>query len=474
MTHPVTPEDRQPGFFTRVVRGLRGSDLGGLAGDAAYLAFWQAGSGLAQLAQIALITHALGLHEYGRLSIVIAFVVLVSQFFDVRVGVAATTFGAAKLRADPPSARGVFQLTYLIDGLTGLVAFVVVASLSWLVGPSLVGHDGADLLLIYALVVLCSTLDQSSISILRLLDKFRLLALCGTVLEGLRVVLVAAALAIEPSLTAVIVALLIAAAIAGLAQLWLAASAFRRGVDGTSLFAPALGLVQQERRAMLHTIFHTNLISYVRLAQVQLPAVFLGAVAGAAQVALYKVGTAAGSALAKLADPALMAILPRASRLWADGRISDLRRLIQQTSYASISVAVLGLVLLLGPLATPVLELLGGSEAADDAFWVLVLSGLALGINAAVFWNGAVLFAAGRSRTASMVSIVTGLTQCLLLVPLSLAFDAVGAAAALLASMIAGNVLCTAKAWNCLRGDDRPTDSYTNTRAGPRTVSAGG
>jgi O-antigen/teichoic acid export membrane protein len=470
----MIPGERQPSAFGRIRRAVRGSDLGGLASDAGYVAIWQAASAIAQLGQIALITHTLGLYEYGRLSIVIALTVLVSQFFDVRVGVAATTFGAAKLRTDPPAARGVFQLTYLIDGFTGLVAFAVVAGLSWVVGPSLVGAKGGELLLLYALVVLCSTLDQSSISILRLLDRFRLLALCGAALEVLRVALVGVALAIQPGLTAIIMALLIAAAVAALTLAWLAAKAFKRDAHGTSLFAPALGLIREERRAVLHTVFHTNLVSYVRLAQVQLPAVFLGAVAGATQVGLYKVGVAGGSALAKLADPALMAILPRASRLWADGRISDLRRLIRHASYVSVSLAVLGTVLLVGPLATPVLELLGGSQSADDAFWVLVLSAVALGINAAVFWNAAVLFAAGRSRTASLVSVVTGLTQCALLVPLSLSFEAVGAAAALLASMVVGNIVCTVKAWACLREDDRPADSEASGTAVRPAVSAGG
>jgi O-antigen/teichoic acid export membrane protein len=470
----VIPGDDEGSVFARVVRAVRGSELGGLASDAGYVAVWQASSGLAQLAQIALVTHTLGLHQYGRLSIVIALAMLVSQFFDVRVGVAATTFGAAKLRTDPAGARGVFQLTYLIDALTGLIAFAVVAGLAWVVGPDLVGEHGGRLLLLYALVVLCSTLDQSSVSILRLLDRFRLVALSGTALEGLRLALVAGALAIEPNLTAVIVALLIAAAVAGLTQLRLAARAFRRTAAGTSLFAPGAELVRQERRAILQTVFHTNLVSYVRLAQVQLPAVFLGAVAGATQVGVYKIGTAAASALAKLVDPALMATLPRASRLWAEGRISELRRMIQQVSYISVGVSALGLALLIGPLQTPVLELLGGSDAADAASGVLILSALALGSNAAVFWNGVVLFAAGRSRTASTVSVVTGLTQCVLLVPLSLSFEAVGAAAALLGSMMVGNVLCTVKAWSCLHEDDRPTGSDANRRAGRRTVSARG
>jgi hypothetical protein len=66
------------------IRRARASELGGLAGDSFYVGIWQGTISVADLVQIALVTHALGLHQYGRLAIVMSFVVLVGQFFDVR------------------------------------------------------------------------------------------------------------------------------------------------------------------------------------------------------------------------------------------------------------------------------------------------------------------------------------------------------------------------------------------------------
>jgi O-antigen/teichoic acid export membrane protein len=438
-----------------MARSILGHEFGGFASDALHLSSWQVAAALAQFAQIALVTHRLGLHEYGRLALVIGVTVLISQFFDLNVGVAATTFGAAKLRTDPTGARSVFQFTYFMDGVTGLTAFVVAVSLAVAIGPRLIGANGTQLLILYAVVMLCSTLDNSSISILRLLDKFKVFALAATLIEGLRLGLIVVALSLRSSLTAVIVAMLIAAAVGGLLQLVLAAWLFRREVGQTSLFRRTPRVPPGERRAILKTMWHTNVISYVRLAQVQLPTVVLGAISGATQVGIYKIGTAAASVPAKLMDPGQMALLPRIARLWAEGRVSEVEKLIRRISYVSAGFTALGVILLAGPLARPVLELLGGSETANKARGVLIISALALGISAALFWNSAVLFSAGRARTLSRFYVLTGLTQCLLLVPLALWFGAVGAALALLGSQILGNALSTREALKCLREGDR-------------------
>jgi O-antigen/teichoic acid export membrane protein len=439
------------------------------------VAVWQIVGALAQLAQIALVTHTLGLAQYGRLALVIASVMLVSQVFDMRVGVAATTFGAEKLRNDPKQARGLFQLTYLIDGATGVVGFVIVVALALIFGQTLLGDGGTTPLILYAVVVLASTVDESSVSVLRLLDKFRLMAICGTALECVRVVLVAGALAVDPSLVSVVLALVAAALIGAVIQLCAVSVVFRRSVDGTSIFTPALDAVWGERRAVIRTVFNTNVVSYVRLVQIYLPTVFVGALAGATQVGVYKVGTAAGAALGKVADPALVALLPRVSRMWAEGRVADIRRLIRHVSYASVGLAVMGVVLIVGPFAEPFLELVGGSEAARTAKDVLVLGALAFGLNAALFWNGAVLYAAGRSGLASRIALLTGATQLVLLVPLTAFFDAEGAAAALLGSMAVGNGVAAVKAWRCLRLDERKSGAGSghNRQRDPQTASAG-
>jgi O-antigen/teichoic acid export membrane protein len=402
---------------------------------------------VADLAQLALVTHALGLRDYGRLALATGFVILVGQFFDVRVGAVATTFGAKRLEQSPESAAGVFQLSYLIDLATGVLGFLVVGALAPWVGPALVGDEGTALIVLYALTLLASTVDESSITVLRLLDRFRLIARYTLVLEAIRIGLVAGALVLFHSLTGVVLALLAYRVMAGAVNALAATGAFRRSSGGRSLTRPALASVAKERPAMLRMMLHTNVVSYARLAQGQLPTIVIGALVGATQAGLYKVGMAGAAVVGRLADPAYVALLPRISRLWAASRRREVRELIARGSLVSVPVMALAFTVLV-LLSSPVLSLLGGGKPGQSADSVLVFAALAQAINGALFWNIGVLFAAGESKTVSRLAILGVLIQLASLPPLVLALDAPGAALAFLISTATTNLLI---GWQAIR-----------------------
>ncbi|HXE99968.1 MAG TPA: oligosaccharide flippase family protein [Solirubrobacterales bacterium] len=431
----------------------RRGELGGFATDSLYVAVWQGATSLADLAQIALIAHVLGLDQYGRFAVVVAFVMLVTAFFDVRVGVAATTLGARELQ-DPRRSAGIFQLSYLIDAVTGVLAFVVVVALSFAVGPGLVGGNGTLLIVLFAIGVLASTLEDSSLAVLRLLDRFRLVAAYTVGLEAARVALVAGALLFSEGLVPVILALVAQKMLVMVVQVATAASSFRAAMGRPLLRKSALDAVTDKRRQMINTVLHTNVVSYARLAQTQLPTVVIGAISGTAQAGLYRIGMAAAAAVGRLADPAYAALLPRVSRLFAAGRQDSVKRLIERASLISVPVMIVALAVVV-LLRDPILQLLGG-QAATDAAPVLAAGAVAFAINGAVFWNVGVLFAAGRARTVSLIAVITALTQATLLVPLVLALDAEGAALSFLVSMVLANLAMTAVALRLLaRGAHR-------------------
>ena len=435
------------------IRRVRTSELGGLAGDSSYAAIWQGAISVADLLQIALITHALGLSEYGRLALAMSVVVLIGKFFDVRVGVAATTFGSRYVAAgDMRAAAGVFQFGYVIDATTGVLGFAVVAALSPLVGPALVGDDGTILILLYGLTLLVSTVDESSISILRLFNRFRLIAGYTVGLEALRVTLVAGALIVFGTLPAVLVALLLHDLLGAVANMVAATLAFRHAA-GTPLRKGALR-VFDEKRQMVRMVLHTNFVSYARLAQVQLPTLVLGALSTTTQVGLYKVGTAGGAIVGRLADPPYAAVLPRFSRLWASGRFEEIRRLIR--SATPFVAAILGVALLLVIVfRDPILRALGGGDDALPAAPVLVLVAAAHAVNGILFWNIGLLFAAGRSGAISIVAVGGALLQLALVFPLVRTWDATGAGIALFVSLVVSNLVLTVLAVQTLRRAQR-------------------
>jgi O-antigen/teichoic acid export membrane protein len=425
----------------------RGSELAGLAGDSFYVGLWQGAISVADLIQLALIAHMLGVTQLGKLSLVMSFVVLVGQFFDVRVGTASTTFGARRFHeADFRGAAGVFQLSYLMDAATGVLGFAVVAALAPVVGPHLVHNDGTNLILLFAVTLLVSTVDETSLTILRVLDRFRLIAAYTVVLQALRIAFVVAALMISRSLTAVLVALIFCDVAAAIANAAFAAIAFRRS-SGLSIRARALGAFLEKRR-MLRMMFHTNLVSYARLAQVQLPTLLVGSLSGVTQAGVYRIGTAAGNMIGRLADPAYAAVLPRLARLWAAAKKAEIRRLVGRATLIALLVMVVALTLLV-IYRELVLRLLGG-HAALASGTVLVLAGIAQAVDGVLFWNVGLLFAAGRSRRVSRIVLGGTALQIALLVPLTIAYEASGAAIAFCVTTILTNLVLAAFAISAL------------------------
>ena len=426
-----------------------GTDLREFAGETVHVAVWQAATSVADVVQIALLTHFLGLTEYGRFALVTSVVVLVGRFFDVRVGIAATTHGASALRRSPEQGAAVFRFSYLVDTATGLAAAAVLVPVSLLVGPGLIGANGTELLLLFTVTLLVSTVDESSLAVLRLLDRYRLVAGYTVALEILRVGLVLVALVVFGSLIAVIGALIAYKGLGAFANA-VAASVTFRNRTGLGLFARTEPeLWKSARRRMMGTIWHTNIVTYTKLVQQQLPTVLLGAISGPLDAGIYKVGMAGSLVVSRLSDPALVAVLPRLSRLWAARRYARAETLIRHASRLSIST-MLAATAAVVVFREPILRVLGG-EAALAGGGVLVASAVAWAIDGALFWNASLLFADGRARVVAWIAGATAATQIAALVPLTLALGPTGTALAFLVSVAVANTLYTIFALRALQ-----------------------
>jgi O-antigen/teichoic acid export membrane protein len=439
----------------RLPASVRSVELRGLAGDSLLAGIWQGATSIGDLVVIALVSNVLGLREYGRLALVVAFVTLVGQFFDVRVGTAATTFGAAKVQSDMRAAAGVFQLSYVVDFVTGVIGFAFVLLLAPLVGPGLVGRGGTGLIALYALTLLAATVNDSSLAVLRLLNRFRLIAGYTVALQILRVALVTAALSFSDRLAWVVAALLAAEVVGGTVNALAAKCAFARASGGVSLARPALSAARNEVRPMLRTIVHTNVVSYARLAQTQAPTLLVGAIAGPLQAGMYKLGMAIAAIVGRLADPAYAAVLPRLSRLWAAGGREAIGRLVKYASVASFSVMAVALLLVV-VLRNPMLDLLGGGHRATAGATVVVLGAAAQAVNGTLFWNVPLLFAAGRAASVAKLALAGIVVQVVLLLALVPSFAATGAALAFFVTLLATNAAATLIAVHAIRSAETP------------------
>ena len=211
-----------------------------------------------------------------------------------------------------------------------------------------------------------------------------------------------------------------------------------------SLAEPAVSAARDERRGMLRMVFHTNVVSYARLTQAQLPTIVVGAIAGTTQAGLYKLGMSAAAVVGRLSDPAYVAAVPRLSKLWAAGERERILGLVRYASALALGplVAALALVVLL---REPIVELLAGGQAHSAAA-VVALGASAQAINGVLFWNMPLLFAANRAAAVAGIALVGVLVQVVALLTLVPALDATGAAVAFLVTQVVANALATALA----------------------------
>ena len=107
-------------------------------------------------------------------AVVVAVVTLIGQFFDVRVTTATTTLAVRTLQTNVSKTRGIFQLSYIVDAATGALGFLVVIALAPLLGPLVIGPKGALLMTLFGLTLLASTVDDTSVTIMRVVDRFKL------------------------------------------------------------------------------------------------------------------------------------------------------------------------------------------------------------------------------------------------------------------------------------------------------------
>ena len=437
--------------LTSVWRSLIG-ETRGLVRDTTFAGLGQGATILGAIGQIMIISHVLGLEAFGTFALTVAFVHLVSRFFDLNAEYMLIAFGAAKLRRSKKAAAGVIQFGAIADAASGVVGFVAVAILASSAGERLAGSQGPELFLLFGVTLLVSTLDGTSASTLQLFGRFGLIAGYQVVGEVSRLIAIGVGLLISESLIAVVGALVVHDAVMAVIGAAMALTVFRR-TTGLSLLRPALSTVKADVREMLKMLVHTNVVAYARLAETHLPTLLVGSFHGPLQAGLFKVGMAPAGALGKVKASASSAATPRLARLVNSARADLLRPLILQASViALVVIGGLGAVLIV--LRVPILELIGGEEATA-ASAVLVFAVLGQVVSGSLFWNSNLLFAARNAKTVSKLYVASVVVSIPVLVFFADRWGATGAAAALLISAIQINVLLALAAWR-LASKKRP------------------
>ena len=399
--------------------------------------------------QIALITHLLGLYEYGVFVIVVSTVDVVARLFDFQVGQMTTAFAADSLRTDERRTIGIAQFSYLIDISAGVVGFLMIVAIAPFAAEHLLEGESWWLFVLYALIMLATTTETTSIALLQLSGRFGGILRLTVIREIMRLTFVLVALLVFDTIASVIIGLVVMEAVMAVLWTFAANGAMREQTGGLGLTHRCLAATRGKRKEMARMVLHTNVISYIKVLAAQAPTLLVGAMRTPADAGLFKIGTSVAAIVGKPADPAWAAVLPRLAKLRAAGRPTEMRALIRQASLgAFLLISAMGLVAVV--FREPLLRIVGGT-AALAAGTVLTLSVLARIVNGTLFWNSPLLYALKRASTASRIFVAVSVVFVPVLVVFVDRWGANGAAGALLFWNVVVNTGLTIAALRAMR-----------------------
>ncbi|MGQ9367810.1 lipopolysaccharide biosynthesis protein [Azospirillum sp. ST 5-10] len=406
-------------------------------------------NGVLSLAYTALAARALGLEGLGLLVLVHAYAQAVGELAKFQSWQAVLRYGAMALRQDDTAHLGrIIRATMRLDLLSATVGVVVGGAVAWLAGPWL-GWP-AELAPLVALYTVSSAfmVGGTSVGVLRLFDRFDLLAFQNT--SGSLVRLVGAALlyGVGGGLEAFLAVWFAATLVAGLLQIASAWRELRRRGVRVAGRGPRRPLTA-DHADFWRFVWSTNLTATIALAPNQFATLGVGFLLGPAAAGLYRIARQLGEALTKPAKLLVPVIYPEFARLSAEEDLASLRRLVLQAVAlsAAVSVAVLAVLAAAGE---AILVLIAGPPFAAG-YPVMLMLGVAASITLWSFPLEPLLMATGRVGPALRTRLASALTHAGLLVVLVWAVGLNGAGLAAIAGALTGFVGLLLPTWSWLR-----------------------
>ena len=410
------------------------------------------------LAAIALAARALGATDLGVLVLIQAFAQFLGEVVEFQSWQTLLQYGTQPLaegRRD--EFQRVLRFSVVLDlssAVLGIAIGIIGATVfADRLGWSAVGAPAAGVYMLSLVFMVSAT----PLGLLRLFDRFDVMARQAALISLIRLVGCAVAYVMEAGVEGFLLAW--AVGTAG-SWLYLAGSALhelrkRDLLTGFSWRGPfSAGLPGIWRFA-----WNTNLAATLDVALTHLATLFIGALAGPSQAAFWRIGRQVADAIAKPAKLLTPALYPELARLRAEGRHQAMWRLSRNVGL--LAGAVGAVLLVLSALAGPALLawIMGQAFAPAAAVMTWQVGAAVIGVFALPLEP--LLISLGKPGAAAIVRLAIGASFLTALPFLIARFGLIGAGAGL---VVATGALALGMLWFILREDG-------NRRAGTSSAS---
>ncbi len=381
------------------------------------------------LALAVVMTHALGVEQYGVLVLITNYTLTIDQLIDSRVWEAVTKFiPQYRETGDIGRATAVLKLFYLLETAAAMVTVVVIMLTATFAATTFTKDPAiAVLLRFYSLQVLINFSTEISSALLRIHNRFKWLSYQDVFQAVLKIGGALLVWGLGGGLEWMIAALLVTS-LAGVVVLQVMAYRAVAGMGLTQWRAAPLRLLRGEFRTIFSFLLFTNLNASSRLLDQRIDLLVLGWLSTPAATALYDVGRRLVYQFQTLFGPFNTAAYPEISRLIARGEYLQVTS-VQKKLTKSIAIVVIPLCLgltILFPLVIPLL--FGEDYAAAVPLAQVMVWGLPFWVT--LIWMPGFLLSLGRVR---LVTMLTWATTVFYLVALVIGISSLGSMGAALA-----------------------------------------
>ena len=430
------------GFLRRIFR------------NAAALLGGKAVAGALSLGVLAVTARGLGPELFGALILIHSYVKLVGGLTKFQSWQAVIHYGAVSLeKKAPEDLQGLIKFTTALDLASAAIGMAIAIGLAGLAGARLGwSEDTVSLVMAYSLLI-AVTVKATPIGVLRLFDRFKLIALQTPLSPTVALIGVSLAYAVDGGLLAYLAAWFAA----GMAESAVLVALGWRELGRQGLLSGldlSLRGLTKPHAGLWRFVWAANIYTSLSAASSHLITLLLGWLLGPMAAGLFRIANQFASVLVVPAAILRRTIYPEFAKLTAKNDPRLVRRLMLRAGLISGSVAV-AVVLVLALIGEPLIRLIVG-EAYVAAADLLVLLAAASAVMLYGFAIEPVFFALGRPGIMLRLSVIAAALNLVLIFFLVAEYGLIGAGLAALASTLVVVGLSTFIALAKLKKETRP------------------
>lgn len=381
--------------------------------------------GLLGLATIAITARALGPAGIGIIALIEAYVRSVDLLVRMQPTQVVIKYAADALESDDHERfKGLVKLSFLIDLVGGVISGCIAILLArWATVWFGIGEDGDQYIFLVAIALFFS-FRPTGIAVLRLFDRFDLLAITDTGVAFARLCIAAVALVLDLGIWAFVVLLFLQSMADGLIVFfWGLRELRRRGYK--AIWRASAYRAFANSSGFFGFLVTANLSNVLRQAVNRFDVLLLGALVGPTVVGLYQIAKRSGKAVQRLGRTFTQVLFPELAKMWARGERGRFGRMIQRVTLFILAVSTL----LFVPLAffvTDIIRVVFGPEFLD-AVPIIYMQFVAIIINLTGFAFIPALLSMGLHNQLLVVTTIATLAFSIAFVPAVMIGSAVGA-----------------------------------------------